>query len=55
MSFVDYSAMICKFEKEIYDYGNNYKEDLKSYNEILEKNGIEWLSESMKTQQMYHH
>ena len=47
--FVDYSEMVHNFIKDVYDFEEKNKDfELNRYSEILEKNGIEWDSKSMR-------
>lgn len=48
LPFVNYSAIVRNFEKDLRAFNDNNKEyNLNHYGEILEKNGIEWRKESM--------
>lgn len=47
--FVDYSVIVCKFINDVYSFEDNNKDmDLTRYGEILNENGLEWGTESMK-------
>lgn len=48
MPFVNYSEMVHHFINDVYDFEENNKDfELTRYDEILEKNGLEWGSNSM--------
>ena len=48
MPFVNYSEMVHRFIDDVYDFSDNNKDfELTRYGEILERNGLEWGSESM--------
>ena len=48
MPFVNYSEMVHRFIKDVYDFEEKNKDfELTRYGEILEKNGLEWGSKSM--------
>ena len=50
MPFVGYSEMVYNFIDDVYIFQKNNKDmDLNRYVEILERNGIEWGTESMKS------
>lgn len=47
--FVNYSEMIHRFIEDVYDFEEKNKDfELTRYGEILEKNGLEWGSKSMR-------
>ena len=49
MPFVNYSEMVHDFIKDVYDFEEKNKDfELTRYGEILEKNGLEWGSKSMR-------
>lgn len=49
MPFVNYSEMAHNFIKDVYDFEEKNKDfELTRYGEILEKNGLEWGSKSMR-------
>ena len=49
MPFVDYSEMVHHFIDDVYHFNDKNKDfELTRYGEILEKNGIEWGSKSMR-------
>lgn len=49
MPFVGYDRTVHDLEKAIYDFVDNHEEmGLTKYSEIIEKNGLEWNTESME-------
>jgi hypothetical protein len=50
MPFVDYSKSVRNFIGDVYAFEDNNKDmDLTRYGDILEQNGIDWGTESMKS------
>ena len=50
MPFVEYSEVVRKFEKTVYDFEREHPEyGLNRYNSILERCGVDWGTESMST------
>ena len=48
MPFVNYSEMVHRFIDDVYNFSDNNKDfELTRYDEILERNGLEWGSKSM--------
>ncbi len=48
MPFVNYSEMVHRFIRDVYDFNEKNKDfALNRYGEILERNGLEWGSQSM--------
>ena len=49
MPFVNYSEMVHRFIDDVYNFSDNNKDfELTRYGEILERNGLEWGSKSMR-------
>ena len=49
MPFVNYSEMVHRFIDDVYDFSDNNKDfELTRYGEILERNGLDWGSKSMR-------